>query len=369
MTKILLMATTIGDSNAIYQIAQEFNKDEGNNVTIVALGKLAADKLQSLKLLDRPITVINAPELKEFSHMALNGNFPTDLKDEQLDSLYQILGDFDAVLAGTPSPNASDGSISRVGFQLMSRYTHALTGVYNDYLFYEPSHPFWPVANKEKLDHIFMYSDSSFQDVPAIGKKVTALYTHPALEQARIRAMQVSPTAISEYRAKLEIAVEQTLIFVPGGKAGDEELINSIGAALKQIEPKAHMQVRIGLHPAASPQYRQILTNCIEELGMSENIALISAGALQSNDQALLAAEAVIGQESTMVAEGYAIGKPSVYVSNKNFYAAPVVSANKLVTFFRDIQHKGHESKKPIDVNPGMQIESAAVKIVKKFKR
>lgn len=297
MSKILAVCHSVGDTQVILESAKEMAKN-AIHTSILVVGSAAKTKVEAyLKTLntseEQSIFMLDIDEkLPEIKPISKNISILDENSIEQLSEKIK-LSEYAGLLIGTPSYAMVDKQCD-IPEQLLTQWGKTLpSAVVSDYAFYDPQHHIvthsW-FKNATKFLVPFAKAKEAFGQTENTN---TIVVGHPTVDAAKklyrqwvLERKEELDSRIETVKSNLKLQPDQKFIFVAGGKAGDEAMIQALAQTCKSY-PK--IQIFLGMHPAAETSYlsaiEKLIENCEQIRFMPKNI---------STDEAVYVANGVI---------------------------------------------------------------------------
>jgi hypothetical protein len=308
MPKLLLaISHSTGDSQIILECAKALIR-KNVHTHILTVGKDAQAELA--KDLPAGIQTISLDTLLPAGNPVANRHlFLTPLQIKTIADQLK-LKDYVGLLVGTPSYIHAHEQCE-IPEQLVAYFStimhHINPIVASDYLFFDPKHR---LAQRRSFEwaKFFMVPSSkaaiAYQVDPQ-GPTVTAVVGHPSLDAGHEAVMQLSqdPTSLQKLYTKLNHNPGQkSLLYLAGGKAGDQPIIKAVLEAIKRYPD---VSIVIGLHPRAELAYIVEINDLIRPF---QQVSIVKG--LTSNEL-IYAADAILTGTSTVGSIAAICGKPA----------------------------------------------------------
>lgn len=364
---VLLVCHSVGDTSVIEQVVERAKTLSQEKIYILPVGQVA-----ELRLLRgvQGAEVLNLSDWLGLSTLETieNGSLTSAMLETIRGKLCQL--NIERALIGTPSLNDA-----KAPFQIAELIADQLKValVYNDYLFREEEHTFW---NEVRREAAWNARFNFLMPLPKASALVTATNPslkvetvgHPSLDDAiRIPEPTGAASAAAEdasktssVRTALEVADDQSLLFISGSKSVEDDLalLQDLLETLKADPSHANTQVRIGIHPGA-PELQTYVDRLLGELGnetwssVSANVRLIITDRLSdrlelaaaapkfllrkniSGDEAAREADGVAGpMPATLLTKTTVDGRPAYFHQNKTPYIDGALSGARQLGLF-----------------------------------
>lgn len=309
MPNLLAICHSVGDSAIIIEIAKKL-AEESIKTTILFVGSAARKRIECEKKL--PVDFIDVldldeslPDVKPIAHSYLK------LEETEMRELINKLDvkKFDAVLVGTPSYVKKNEQCD-IPEQLLIEISKVIYSVVvSDYTFYDPEHH---LATRKWFNRAKKFLVPFEKAIAAFGlkseKKTNELQTivvgHPSIDAVKVLYQNWFSQSQSDesceqkrngIREKSNVQFKDKFLFVAGGKAGDEAMIRALANICEQF---LEIQIRIGMHPAATKEYLFDIQKIIDENKRQDQIAFLPE--LTNTYEAVFAADGVMTVSSTV---------------------------------------------------------------------
>ncbi len=360
--KLLAICHSAGDTQPILSAAKIL-ADRDVHTSILVIGQAAKDQItQALKTFTKNQLNISLVDIDKLCEEKPIENKLLSLSDKQLESLTQDLqkSAFDGLLVGTPSYILVDQQ-SQIPKQILEKLApHLPSAVFSDYAFYDPLH----TLSKDKwfsLADKFLVPFKKAIGVFKADPDKTEVVGHPAIDNMKtkyahwLKDEKVILDTIHQKMNQIDLDSSQPFVFVAGGKAGDESLIESLAIACQQVP---NLKIYIGVHPAAEQTYIEQLQEIIDSNKMRHALKILPKGKIDTDEMVYLS-NAVMSISSTVSASSAACSKLAAYFQenkertdlsvpyilddfdNARFYN----NKAELVTFLKDAAEKSRKIK------------------------
>lgn len=352
--RILAICHSAGDSQAIISTAKSLSSKK-ISTTVLVIGKMAktkvSEELEQTKNAESPyLDMLDIDLLCEEKPIQ---NDLLKLSGTDLEKLIQAIENkkFDGLLVGTPSYVSPDKQ-TIIPQQILERLSTGLpSAVFSDYAFYEDKH----TLSKDKWFNLatkFLVPFKKAIEAFKANHENTVVVGLPAIDSLKLKYapwVENEPQtreAILKKLASAKLDTAHPFVFVAGGKAGDEDLIEALAIASKEVPD---LKIYIGVHPAAEHSYIAKLQTIIDQHQKNNIMSILPKGSIET-DEAVYLSQGVISVSSTVSTTTAACGKLAAYFQqdkNPEDSSVPYIVAdrhnarfystrNELITFLKE---------------------------------
>lgn len=352
--KILAICHSMGDSQAILSTAKSLSSKE-IFTTVLVIGKTAKAKvseaIQQMKELETPyLDMLDADALCEGKPIESDS---LSLSSTDLDQLIQIIENkhFNGLLVGTPSYVEADKQ-NLIPQQILGKLNQSIpAAVFSDYAFYDDKHTLSQNRWFDLATKFLVPFKKAIDSFKADADK-TSIVGLPAIDNIKLKYAQWlnnEPNKTLEIGKKFiaaKLEADHPFVFVAGGKAGDENLIEALAKACEEVPG---LKIYIGVHPAAENVYIEKLQAIIDQQDKSKIMSILPKGVIET-DEVVYLSQGVLSVSSTVSTTFAACGKLAAYfqegknpedptipyivsdLDNARFYS----KKNELITFLKE---------------------------------
>lgn len=313
---VLAICHSAGDTQAIVATAKVLAKRE-TNTTILVVGKTARDQLtKAMESFANEKSWIKMLDIDSLSEEKPITNNLLSISEPKLFDVCSELRKhkYDGLLVGTASYVLADQQ-STLAQQILSQLAPNIpSAVFSDYAFYDPLH----TLSKErwfKLADKFLVPFKKAIEAFQADIEKSVVVGHPSVDVTKEKYTQwlnEEKSIIEKIHAKLtkiNLNPEHEFVFVAGGKAGDEPLIESLCIACQEVPS---LKIYVGVHPGAEQAYIDKLQAIIHERLVGEQIKILPKNTIET-DEVVYLANGVVSISSTVSTTAAACGKLSAY--------------------------------------------------------